>query len=166
VDLIYANASLHWLDNHETPFPRLLGLLAPGGFLAVQMPSNHDRPSHQATFAVVEAGPWWEWIESLLRRYPVAEPGASLRWLSPGAQQVDLWKTDYLHLLEGLDPMAARTRGSLPAPLVEALEEAERSSFYEANCSRLREAYLKDGVGPTPFWLRRLFMVARSGTPG
>ena len=43
-DLIFSNAALHWVTNHETLFPRLLSLLAPGGVLAVQMPAMHDAP--------------------------------------------------------------------------------------------------------------------------
>ena len=34
-DLIYANASLHWLPDHPALFPRLLSMLAPGGVFAV-----------------------------------------------------------------------------------------------------------------------------------
>ncbi len=46
-DLIYSNAALHWLPDHEALFPRLLGLLAPGGRLAVQMPQSWGLPSHR-----------------------------------------------------------------------------------------------------------------------
>jgi len=35
---------LQWLAGHETLFPRLLGCLAPGGVLAVQMPAMNDAP--------------------------------------------------------------------------------------------------------------------------
>ena len=45
-DLIYSNAVLHWLEDHPALFPRLLGYLAPGGCLAVQMPLSHLQPSH------------------------------------------------------------------------------------------------------------------------
>ncbi|MEE2968859.1 MAG: methyltransferase domain-containing protein [Pseudomonadota bacterium] len=34
-DLIFTNAALHWLDDHDRLFPRLLHMLAPGGVLAV-----------------------------------------------------------------------------------------------------------------------------------
>ncbi len=41
-DLIFTNAALHWLDDHDRLFPRLLHMLAPGGVLAVQMPRNYQ----------------------------------------------------------------------------------------------------------------------------
>jgi trans-aconitate 2-methyltransferase len=160
VDLIYANASLHWMDDHATLFPRLMGFLRPGGCLAVQMPRNHDRPSHLTAFEVVEQGPWRDRLEPLLRRQPVAEPEAYVRWLTPLSRRLDFWQTDYLHLLDGPDPIAAWTRGSLLVPLLEALAEDEREAFLEAYRARLRTAYPPDGTGRTPFWFRRLFIVA------
>src|SRR3984893_13138779 len=39
-DVIFANASLHWVDGHERLLPGLLSSLAPGGVLAIQMPRN------------------------------------------------------------------------------------------------------------------------------
>ena len=45
-DLIYSNAALHWIEGHARLFPALLGGLAPGGVLAVQMPRNFSAPSH------------------------------------------------------------------------------------------------------------------------
>jgi trans-aconitate 2-methyltransferase len=164
VDLIYANASLHWLDDHATLFPRLMGFLKPGGCLAVQMPRNHDRPSHQALFEVAEEGPWRDRLRPRLRRHPVAEPEDYMRWLTPQACCLDLWETDYLHLLEGPDPVAAWTRGSVLVPVLEGLTEAERAPFLQAYCSRLRERYKADPEGRTPFRFRRLFIVARSET--
>ena len=46
VDLIFSNAALHWLDDHTTLFPQLIGTLAELGALAVQMPYNFSQPSH------------------------------------------------------------------------------------------------------------------------
>ena len=45
--LIFSNAALHWLDDHHRLLPRLAGLLAPGGTLAVQMPHQNRAPSHR-----------------------------------------------------------------------------------------------------------------------
>jgi trans-aconitate 2-methyltransferase len=46
VDLVFSNAVLHWIDDHESLFGRLATFLAPGGQLAVQMPANEPHPSH------------------------------------------------------------------------------------------------------------------------
>ncbi len=45
--VILANAVLQWVPDHEALMPRLIGKLAPGGSLAVQMPDNLDEPAHR-----------------------------------------------------------------------------------------------------------------------
>jgi len=45
-DLLFSNAALHWVADHEPLFRRLTNLLAGDGQLAVQMPANEDHPSH------------------------------------------------------------------------------------------------------------------------
>lgn len=44
IDIIFANASLQWVSNHDLIFRNLRDSLAPGGQLAVQVPSNADHP--------------------------------------------------------------------------------------------------------------------------
>jgi trans-aconitate 2-methyltransferase len=61
-DLVFSNAALHWVADHESLFERLTGLLTPDGQLAVQMPANDDHPSHAVAAEVarelgVEAKP-------------------------------------------------------------------------------------------------------------
>lgn len=45
-DLVLANASLQWVADHPAVLARWAAALAPGGQLAVQVPSNADQPSH------------------------------------------------------------------------------------------------------------------------
>jgi trans-aconitate 2-methyltransferase len=51
-DLVFSNATLHWVPDHETLFARLSSFLTAHGQIAVQMPANDDHPSH-ATAAEV-----------------------------------------------------------------------------------------------------------------
>src|SRR4051812_15530113 len=45
LDLIFSNAALHWIEDHERLFARLGGMRAPRGQLAVQIPFTHDHLS-------------------------------------------------------------------------------------------------------------------------
>ena len=53
-DLVLANASLHWVPDHPRVLARWTAALAPGGQLAVQVPANHDAPSHLVAVEVAE----------------------------------------------------------------------------------------------------------------
>jgi len=45
-DLVFSNAAVHWVEDHPSLFAKLAQLVAPNGQLAIQMPANHDHPSH------------------------------------------------------------------------------------------------------------------------
>lgn len=53
-DLIFANASLHWVNDHAAVIGRWRSQLAPGGQLAIQVPTNSDHPAYVAATQVAE----------------------------------------------------------------------------------------------------------------
>jgi len=161
VDLLFSNAALHWLDGHARLFPRLLGLVKPGGVLAVQMPQNHDQPSHRALIAAAEAGPWAQRLRPVLRPSPVSGPADYYAMLAPEAAQLDIWQTTYLQQLEGQNPVAEWTKGTALSPLLAALEEPDRTAFENAYRALVAKAYPPESDGKTLFPFRRLFIVAR-----
>jgi trans-aconitate 2-methyltransferase len=159
-DLIFSNAALHWLDDHARLFPRLLAGLAPGGVLAVQMPRNHAAPSHAEMVRAAEGGPWRERLAPLLRRAPTAAPESYYDWLAPHAARLDIWETEYLHVLEGDRPVVEWTRGSALKPLLDALDAHEREAFLADYAARMAAAYPRRAGGRTLFPFRRLFILA------
>lgn len=159
-DLIFSNAALHWLDHHEALFPRLMGCVAPGGVLAVQMPNQYGAPSHTLMRAVAEDGPWADTLAPLLRPSPVASPDAYYGWLAPVAQSVDIWQTEYCQIMTGDDPVLDWISSTALKPLTDALTGDQRPAFTEALAHKLRTAYPKRADGTTLFPFSRLFIVA------
>ena len=160
-DLIYSNAALHWLTGHERLFPALLEGLGSGGVLAVQMPRNFQARSHTAIAEAALSGPWGARLEPLLRPSPVAEPAFYYDVLTPKVAALDIWETEYLQVLEGADPVKEWTKGTWLKPLLDALEEPERSRFEAAYAALVARAYPPRADGRTLFPFRRLFIVAR-----
>jgi trans-aconitate 2-methyltransferase len=159
-DLIFTNATLHWLADHERLLPRLAGLLAPGGVLAIQMPHNHDAPSQHAILATVEDGPWAPRLQGVRGILPVALPAAAWRCLAPMGARLDIWETEYLHVLEGSNPVVEWTRGTALRPYTDALAEPERSRFLAAYADRVAAAYPAEADGRTLMPFKRIFIVA------
>jgi trans-aconitate 2-methyltransferase len=159
-DVIYSNAALHWLESHDRVFPALLAALVPGGVLAVQMPSNFSAPSHTLIAEAARSGPWRATLETLLRPPPVAEPAFYYDVLAPLAASLDIWETEYLHVLAGEDPVKEWVKGTWLRPLLDALGEAERSAFETCYAQMVARAYPRRADGQTLFPFRRLFIVA------
>ena len=161
-DLIFSNAALHWLGDHETLFRRLVSYLAPGGVLAVQMPHNFHAPSHVCMDEAAAAGPWGETLRPHLRPSPVGDP--AFYWDLLASHQPDIWETEYLHALEGEDAVVQWTMGTSLKPLLDALAEPWRGQFLEDYRRRIAGAYARRSDGVTLFAFRRLFVVSRVAT--
>jgi trans-aconitate 2-methyltransferase len=167
--LVYSTATLQWLEGHAEIFPRLVTQLAQGGVLAVQMPRNFDAPSHALMRATATDGPWAAILEpqtragggSLLRLDPVGPPEFYYDLLRPRVRELELWETEYLHVLSGEDPVLEWVRGSALRPVLDALPPAMARGFEAAYGARLRQAYPRRGDGHTLLPFRRIFFVAR-----
>jgi trans-aconitate 2-methyltransferase len=160
-DLLFSNSTLQWLEHHAALFPRLLAQLAPGGVLAVQMPHNHEAPSHVLMRAAAEAGPWGSRLRDVRSIAPVGTPADYYGILAPAARQVDIWETEYLHVLDGDNPVVEWTKGTGLRPFLDALDEPERGRFLADYAARIAQAYPKQADGRTLLPFRRLFIIAR-----
>jgi trans-aconitate 2-methyltransferase len=158
-DLIVANAALHWIDGHERLMLRLMDGLRPGGVLAVQMPRNHAAPSHTAMAETVRSGPWAARLAGVRGIVPVAPAADYLRLLAPRAASVEAWESEYVHVLEGPDPVMEWTKGTALRPYLDALGD-DAAPFLAAYSTRLRAAYPPEPDGRTLFPFRRVFVVA------
>lgn len=160
--LIFSNAALHWVPDHAALFPALLARLAPGGVLAVQMPKNHAAPSHTLVLDVAQASPApiRSKIEAAFRSSPVASAELYYDLLAPRAASVDIWETEYLHILEGDNAVVEWTKGTALRPVLDALDPAESAAFLTEYSRRIALAYPSSPDGKTLFRFRRLFLVA------
>ena len=159
-DIIFSNAALHWLPDHGALFSKLVAKIVPGGVLAVQMPRNFGAPSHMMIAETVLAGPWRAKLEPMLRPAPVATPDVYYDLLNGLVTNLDIWESEYLHVLEGVDPVKEWTKGTWLTQFLGALSAAEATAFEADYASRVRVAYPARGDGKTLFPFRRLFIVA------
>ena len=58
VDVLYSNAALHWVPDHEAVLARWRDALSGDGQVAVQMPTNADHPSHVLARALAAEEPF------------------------------------------------------------------------------------------------------------
>jgi trans-aconitate 2-methyltransferase len=160
VDMIFSNAALHWLPGHDALLPRLASHLAPEGVLAVQMPRNHDEPSHALLRELAVAPRWRDRTGQVPGPPPVAQPGDYLTWLGPYLSRIDIWETIYTQILEGDDPVAQWTRSTAALPFLEAAGDGA-DDFFAEYAAAVRAAYPRRPDGTTLFPFRRLFIVGR-----
>jgi trans-aconitate 2-methyltransferase len=162
--VIFSNAALQWLPHHDSLLPSLIGFLAPGGILGVQMPRQFDAPSHRLLRDLAEGMfpdrfAFHDWVA------PVGPPAAYHRLLSP-LGEVDVWETEYLQPLDPVDeghPVRVFTQSTAVRPFAARLGEGELEEFLEAYDEALAIAYPAEADGTVLFPFRRLFLFLRRG---
>jgi|SRR5437867_2401085 len=161
-DLVYANASLQWIPNHEDLLPRLFATLAPGGVLAVQMPDNLDEPSHRLMRETAADPRFADAIgeaDKLRARILAAERYYDL--LAPQADAVDVWRTCYHHRMAAPADIVQWLRSTGLKPFVEALPQALQAPYLAEYEQRIALAYPERADGCRLLAFPRLFIVAR-----
>jgi trans-aconitate 2-methyltransferase len=160
VDVVFSNAALHWVDDHEALFARLTDALAPRGQLAVQVPANHDHPSHLVAERVAAEEPFRSALGGYIRRAPVLAPeryAQLLHRLGYTSQHVRLQV--YLHVLPGPGAVVEWVKGTLLTDYRRRLSEDGYEAFV-ARYAELLVAELPD-QRPFPFPFKRVLLRAR-----
>ena len=161
LDLIVANASLHWVGEHEVLLPRLINVLSPGGVLAFQVPANFDAPSHRLIAELCTSERWSPKLKLLSeKKTPVQAASWYMGYLLNLELEAQVWETTYYHLLQGDDPVLEWTSGTALRPVLGSLTPDEQAEFRAQYAAALREAYPRQSFG-TVFPFRRIFAVAR-----
>jgi trans-aconitate 2-methyltransferase len=158
-DVIYSNAALQWLADHETLLPRLLSFVRPGGVLAVQVPRNFEEHCHVLLRQAVADPRWRHELKDVRDWWNVLKPEAYFDLLRPAATSIDLWETRYFHVLEGKDPVFHWMMGTGLRPFAAALESPLKDEFLAHYRELLSDAYPPRPGGQTIHRFLRLFFV-------
>lgn len=162
VGMIFSNAALHWLPDHAALLPRLIGMLAPGGVLAVQVPRQNNAPSHRVWHSLVDE--LFPGQVDLGASPGVLEPSAYVHLLE-GAGAFRLWETEYYQVLpadaEG-HPVRRFTESTFARPILAALGEEQQARLVAAYEEVMERAYPRRADGSVIFPFRRLFFTLRT----
>lgn len=160
VDVLVSNAALQWVPTHRELLVRWAGELRPGGWLAFQVPANFDAPSHVLMRELAGSPRWRDRLGGVLRGASSSAPPLEyLELLSGAGLDVDVWQTEYVHVLQGEDPVLDWVRGTGLRPVLAVLSEQDAAEFSAEYGAPLREAYPRRAYG-TAFPFKRTFAVA------
>jgi trans-aconitate 2-methyltransferase len=158
-DLVFSNATLQWIPGHETLIPRLFDRAA--GALAVQVPANGGSPLHQALLAAARSPRWRSATAGCADLITYRDAEFYYDVLSGLSARIELWRTEYLHVLEGRRGLVEWYASTGMRPYLERLGvETERAAFTEAVLKGCEDAYPLRPDGRVLFPFRRLFFIA------
>jgi len=162
-DLVFSNAALQWLPDHERLFARIAALVRPGGQIAVQMPMNHDYPSHTTAAEVAREPEFAAALGGHERKSPMLAPETYAELLHRlGLREQHVRMQVYAHELASRDEVVQWVRGTLLTDYEKRLAPAVFARFL----ARYREALLPRLADERPFFypFKRVLMWGRRET--
>ncbi|QGK69303.1 trans-aconitate 2-methyltransferase [Allosaccharopolyspora coralli] len=161
-DVVLCNAVLQWVPDHVELLRKWMRSLPAGAWFALQVPDNFDAPSHTLAYELATESPWPEQVAAALRECsPVASVDEYADALLDEGCEVDAWRTTYLHLLDGPDPVLNWMSGTALRPVRAVFSDVEWDRFQATLAPRLRSAYPARPDGRTWFPFARTFVLAR-----
>ena len=160
-DVLFANAIFQWVPGHLRQLQRLLGVLTPGGVLAVQMPDNLDEPAHVLMREVALLEPWRTTLAETARlRDTLPKPGVYYDALGPLCSRLEIWHTIYNHVLDDAAAIVEWVKGTGLRPFVDPLDPPERKAYLAEYTARIVSSYLPQPDGKVLLRFPRIFIVA------
>lgn len=164
-DVVISNAALHWRSDHPELIVRWVRELAPGSWLAFQVPGNFDAPSHVAARELASSQKWVDRLADIPFRIGkvVDTPVGYAEMLTAQGCTVDAWETTYIHELTGENPVLEWITGSSLTPVKDRLTHDEWQEFRSELIPLHLAAYPPRADGRTFYPFRRIFVVAQVG---
>jgi len=158
--VLVCNAVLQWVPGHHDLLLRWAAQLAPGGWLAFQLPGNFDQPSQVILREMAGSARWRSLLAGVELNRQAGDPEEYAELLARPGYDVDAWETSYVHILKNGNgnPVVEWVKGSALRPVLAALDEERAGEFLREYGERVRQAYSPRPFG-TLFSFRRVFTV-------
>jgi trans-aconitate 2-methyltransferase len=158
-DLIIANASLQWINDHQQLFAKIIAGLSPGGQLAVQMPSQKENLLNQLLYKLVHEPPYYEILKTVIRHSPVLTLDEYTQLLfNNGANDVLVYQKVYPILATSSDSFYDFIAGSALVPYMEKLDGPLKTDFTKTFKERIAACFT---ASPMVYSFKRIILVAR-----
>lgn len=159
-DLLFSNACLQWIPNHDMLIPLFMDKLNDGGILAVQVPMNGDEPLFNL-IQKVATEPRWGLSGVQFQPNETLTPLEYYNILSGCSSAFDMWEIKYYHTMPNHQALADWVKGTRLRPYLDYLG-AEKGAGFEAEIvERSKELYPIMDNGNVVLGFRRFFFTAK-----
>ncbi|KIA93665.1 trans-aconitate methyltransferase [Flavobacterium sp. KMS] len=158
-DLVFANASIQWVDNHEKLFPKIISLLNPDGQLAIQMPCQNENLLNQIVIELVQEEPYKSALNNWKRLSPVLTMDDYAQILfENGGTDIVIYQKVYPMIAKSHDELYEFILGSTLVPYFERLEGAIKEQFIKEFKKRIEKRFSKT---PSLYAFKRILLYAK-----
>jgi len=159
--LVFSNAALQWIDNHEILIPNLWKLVEENGAFAAQIPCFEKMPINSAINNVLGKNRWNDSIKNKFWDKKPHDLNYYYDLLSKNTEKIILWETHYFHVMQSTQRIIDFIHSTALKPYFEQLgTESEKQAFEEEILEECKKYYKVQSNGNVLFPFMRMFMIA------
>ncbi len=159
-DIVFSNAVIQWLPNHDLLLTKFHDLLSTNGVLAVQIPLFWDMPLGKLINNTAQDDRWKTQTEGVSDLFTIHDYSFYYEHLANIFTSVDIWKTDYIHILNSHESILEMIRSTGLKPYLERMHnDSDKKEFEEVILKEIIKAYPVQKNGKVLFPFNRLFFI-------
>ena len=160
-DIIFSNATIQWIPNHEELIKRFSNQLNDRGVLAVQLPLFFDMPLGKAISKIAEQPGWESATKGVNELFTIHDALFYYNQLSKYFSKIDIWTTDYYHVMNSHHAILEMIKPTGLKPYLERLEnEYDKFELEKYVLGKISDDYPLQEDGKVLFPFKRQFFVA------
>ena len=165
-DIVFSNAAIHWISDHDILIPRLFKIVHENGILAVQVPANFESPLYKIILKTSKSNKWRDFTSGCADRITYHDAEYFYNKLASLTQDIALWETTYYHILNSHQDLIEWYKSTAMKPFLDTLPtENDRVLFQKEVLDECKEYYPLQSDGKILYPFKRLFFIARKITP-
>jgi trans-aconitate 2-methyltransferase len=161
-DIVFSNATIQWIPDHEALLKRLSAMVIENGILAIQLPLFFDMPLGQSIVEIANNKKWQQATKGVKELFTINTPSFYYDQLVRYFCIIDIWTTDYYHVMESHLSILEMIRTTGLKPYLERIEDDNEKIEFEALVlDKISNDYPIQTDGKVLFPFKRLFFIAK-----
>lgn len=159
-DIVFSNAVIQWIPNHEKLLKKFHGMLSFNGLVAVQIPLFWDMPLGKIINEAAQDKRWNEQMAGIADLFTIHDYSYYYNHLSNLYNSIDIWETHYFHIMDSHTTIIEMMRSTGLKPYLDKLNsDLEINQFEKQVLIGIEKAYPKQKNGKVLLPFNRLFFI-------
>lgn len=166
-DIVFSNAVIQWIPDHENLLKKFYGILSGNGLVAIQIPLFWDMPLGKIINETADDNRWKEKLEGISDLFTMHNYSFYYDHLSNLFDSIDIWETHYFHILDSQIAILEMMRSTGMKPYLDKLDKnLDKEKFEKKVLIGIEKAYPKQKNGKVLLPFKRLFFIGYKSHTG
>ena len=159
-DVIFSNAAIQWVPDHKELLEKFFNLLSANGIIAIQLPKFQNMVLGQIIHDVSRKKKWRRKTKGCSEVFTFHDYHYYYDQLSDKMQSIDMWETDYIHVMPSHISIIDWTKSTGMRPYLDRIiNENKKNEFEQEVLNEVIKHYPRQKDGNVLFPFKRLFFI-------